>query len=214
MRRNTITRKKISYLEFPFNFIKDTYDISDDDMEKYMTTYFSDNSDVFATFMYYYNYCLTDRIQRIVEKRFEKGMTYKEIGESEEISQSRVTQILFEAGRKMREAVKFYDLQRGLKEINKEKDREITRLKAIEVMYSRTKNPLLEKSLYDFASFVNLSPRASSCLYKLGVKKIEDIMKITKKDLLDSLNCGIKTADEIEYAMLSIGLALKKEIKQ
>lgn len=196
--------------EFPFNFIKKTYELSEEQTEAYIKEYEDEEKDVFATFTYYYNR-LPERMRKIVKLRHVDERSYRKIGKELGISGERAAQIERKAMSAMRRSVKFDTLFKGRLCVDKERDKELRQLRELLENYTTaTSYPLYEKSIYDFVEFTNLSTRASFCLYSLGIQKIKDLTNISRDDILNYRNCGTKTADEIEKAALFIGILLKE----
>lgn len=50
---------------------------------------------------------------------------------------------------------------------------------------------------------LNLSVRASNCLEKIGINTVEDLLKYSKADLLNTRNIGLKTIQEIREVVIN-----------
>jgi DNA-directed RNA polymerase subunit alpha len=69
---------------------------------------------------------------------------------------------------------------------------------------------LLEKSVNE----LELSVRAANCLKNSEIKKIDDLVRRTEDELLQTKNFGKKSLDEIKEALTNIGLSLGMDLSK
>ena len=69
-----------------------------------------------------------------------------------------------------------------------------------------TEPPPLDVKLED----LEFTPRTHNCLKGLNVKDLEDILNLTKIDLMKTRNMGKKSIEEIEEKVFSMGFNLKE----
>jgi len=69
---------------------------------------------------------------------------------------------------------------------------------------------LLDKSVNE----LELSVRAANCLKNSEIKKIDDLVRRTEDELLQTKNFGKKSLDEIKEALTSIGLSLGMDLSK
>jgi len=60
---------------------------------------------------------------------------------------------------------------------------------------------------------IDFSVRAKNILLNIGVKTIGDLVKLRRIDLLRTLNCGVRTVEEIENELCFLGLGLADEVQ-
>ncbi len=70
-----------------------------------------------------------------------------------------------------------------------------------------SRKKLLATSLKDF----DLSVRATNALKATGIETLEDVIKKTRADLLEVINFGKKSLNELEEVLRQKGLSLKKK---
>jgi len=72
----------------------------------------------------------------------------------------------------------------------------------------------LDKYLVDTSiDTIGFSVRASNVLINKGVKTIGDLVKLRRIDLLRTINCGVRTVEEIEQELRFLGLGLADEVQ-
>ena len=69
---------------------------------------------------------------------------------------------------------------------------------------------LLDKSVNE----LELSVRAANCLKNSDIKKIDDLVRRTEDELLQTKNFGKKSLDEIKEALANIGLSLGMDLSR
>ena len=82
--------------------------------------------------------------------------------------------------------------------------------KSLPLIPNETTLSLLDKSVNE----LELSVRAANCLKNSEIKKIDDLVRRTEDELLQTKNFGKKSLDEIKEALTNIGLSLGMDLSK
>ena len=167
---------------------------------------------------------LTEREDKVLQMRYEWGLTLDQAGAELGITRERVRQIENKALRKLNyrthlhelECVPKKDLMEAQSQVENYKaqadylQRELDRIRGIvpaQREEAEQKGTLLEASI----DVLDLSTRSYNCCLRAGVKTLGDLSMKTYNDMFKILNMGRKSLQEIEDKMAEHGLRFKPD---
>lgn len=167
---------------------------------------------------------LTEREDKVLQMRYEWGMTLKEVGVEIGITQERVRQIEAKAFRKLHYRTYHYELECVPKNELIEAQAQVENYKAqadylkSELDRIRSITPGQKEESEENQSVMgtsvdtlDLSVRAYNCCYRAGIKTLGDLSMKTYNDMLKIRNMGRKSLQEIETKMAEYGIRFKPE---
>lgn len=160
---------------------------------------------------------LTDREQKVLEMRFEHGMTYEQCGYRFGVTRERIRQIEAKALRKLRNPrfSKYYILDTLNKafeidgeraRLERENNQLVARLNALGDKIAREKKTQERKVDIDE---MELSVRSYNCLRRAGINFVSDLEGMTYEKLKKVRNLGRKSILEIIQKARKFGIVIE-----
>ncbi|MBR0411097.1 MAG: sigma-70 family RNA polymerase sigma factor [Eubacterium sp.] len=164
---------------------------------------------------------LTDREKKVIQLRFQNGLTYEQTGKYFNVTRERIRQVEKKAIRKLRNPKhwKYWQMDTMNKayEIATERDR--LRLENMNLKM-RLKEYVGEDELQEVEKSVeekpqisiaelDLSVRSYNCLIRAGIAYVSDLEEMTIDDLAKIRNLGRKSMEEIILKLKDLGIELK-----
>lgn len=166
---------------------------------------------------------LPEREKKVLELRFQKGMTLRRCGKYLDVSQERIRQIEARALRRMRHPLRYrrclMDTMDKVVEMEKENSRirlENVKLrdKLKEMGYLSIKDTEPSEEP-DWTSItvedMELSVRSFNCLKRANINNLEDLSNMTYEEMMKVRNLGRKSIIEIMEKMKEYGVSFKDE---
>lgn len=160
---------------------------------------------------------LTERERTVLKERFLNKMTLRQCAEKHETSQERIRQIEAKALRKLRHPARATMFLLSPREYTRELEAENGKLRLEIATLKMHVNENNEKAVDISESYnqelliddLELSVRSFNCLARKGIRKVSDLTKLSRDDLIKIRNLGRKCAEEIETKLKAIGFTLK-----
>lgn len=150
-------------------------------------------------------------------------MTLREIGEEYDLTGERIRQIIAKAKRKLRHpsrmtlmkavqfktynnAVEMYNNIRQEYEVMRRTISEVNNTKPKEVMLQAKRRVVIRTPLEE----LGLSVRSLNALQRAGKRTLEDVIRLSREELLSLKNIGHTSIEDIEAAIARYGLKLRE----
>lgn len=161
---------------------------------------------------------LTERERRVLEMRRRDMMTLEVVGERLGVTRERIRQIEAKALRKLRNPAVLKRIECVSKEefMRVEAENELLKQKIIELESDgcETESDGCEtKQISSLASksigYLNLSVRSYNCLFRDGIRTLEDLQNLSVDDLTRIRNLGARSAREIIDKAAEVGIQIR-----
>ena len=152
----------------------------------------------------YVLHTLTERERRVLDFRYQEGLTFEEIGKRFCVTRERIRQIHAKSLRKLRRPDRLNYLKYGVLGVIRRKS-ESAREAALASL------PKLDIKPEDITlEELELSVRSYNCLKRAGMNTLRDVAEMTFDELCNVRNLGKRSIDEICAALTNYGIRLKK----
>lgn len=152
----------------------------------------------------YVLYTLTERERRVLDFRYNDGLTFEEIGKRFCVTRERARQIYARALRKLCNPQRLNYLKYGISGVVARKT-ESAREAALASL------PKLDIKPEDITiEELELSVRSYNCLKRAGMNTLREVSEMTFDELCHVRNLGKKSVDEICAVLTNYGIRLKK----
>ena len=167
---------------------------------------------------------LTEREEDVIKLRFKEGLTLRETGQRQNVTQERVRQIEAKAIRKLRHPTrKRLMIATPLSEVQEMQERYnlLSRehellVKAMELIQGKATTPQSIEKMANAAVWMqteledlDLSVRTYNCLKRANKNTLRDLVEMRPSDLQKVRNLGRKSFDEVVNTLKRYGLSLK-----
>lgn len=167
---------------------------------------------------------LTEREEDVIKLRFKEGLTLRETGQKQNVTQERVRQIEAKAIRKLRHPTRkklmiaaplseLYELQEKYNLLSREHE---LLVKAMELIQGKVTTPQSIEKMANAAVWMqteledlDLSVRTYNCLKRANKNTLRDLVEMRPGDLQKVRNLGRKSFDEVVNTLKRYGLSLK-----
>ena len=151
----------------------------------------------------YVLHTLTERERRVLDFRYQEGLTFEEIGKRFCVTRERIRQIHAKSLRKLRRPDRLNYLKHGVSGVIARKTEN-----AREVALASL--PKQDKPEDITLEELGLSVRSYNCLKRAGMNTLHDVAEMTFDELCNVRNLGKRSIDEICAALTNFGIRLKK----
>lgn len=167
---------------------------------------------------------LTEREEDVIKLRFKEGLTLRETGQKQNVTQERVRQIEAKAIRKLRHPTRkklmiavtlseLYELQEKYNLLSQEHE---LLVKAMELIQGKVTTPQSIEKMANAAVWMqteledlDFSNRTYNCLKRANKNTLRDLVEMRPGDLQNVRNLGRKSFDEVVNTLKRYGLSLK-----
>ena len=151
----------------------------------------------------YVLHTLTERERRVLDFRYQEGLTFEEIGKRFCVTRERIRQIHAKSFRKLRHPERLNYLKYGVSGVIA-RQTENAREAALASL------PKPDKPEDITLEELELSVRSYNCLKRAGMNTLRDVAEMTFDELCNVRNLGKRSIDEICAALTNYGIRLKK----
>lgn len=154
-------------------------------------------------------FSISERNQDILIGRISKNKTYYELAVQHDVSLERIREIVMKFWSRISFRLSFFD------SCDKDENRKaISELRRITLYNPERIGDILKRDYTRKIAEYNFSIRALNCLWKSGIKTIDQLSERTEEDLLKIRNSGRKTIEEIKDRLAEYGYSLKSKGKE